>query len=403
MIRRRAILIRQAVRLATFIAAACVFALAASKEAWATQHLVNPGDDWTSLEKRARPGDEIILMPGRHHGVCFEALAGAAGRPITIRSADAAKLSEIVSDRECIRIKQPSNIVIKDLVMTGGSMWGISLGDWLDQHPEQEYGNVLIRNVKISKVGPRGQRHAIVATDLSNVQIDHCAFEGWGGSGIELVACRDCSIDACTFKGLADHSQSNGIRVRAGTARVQIQNCRFENAGEHGISMGGTSDLAEFQPTVPAGAPKGSIAEASAINVDHCIIVGSPCAIAFSHADECTARSNTIVRPRRTVVSVTADQSDPRLSPGRRNVFGMNLVMWEPGDLKRRFETGAKADLDSFVVEENLWWSTEAADALKRLGPVPGKSTSMQVTDVDPKLDAEYVPGSPEAKPYGAK
>jgi hypothetical protein len=385
--------------------------------AQAAQHLVKGGDDWEKLAARIRPGDEIILMPGRHLDADFDQLIGTSKKPIVIRAADEKNPPIIEAQREGIRIKKASFVTIRDLTIVGGTVSGITLGDGIEparmaakagngeefvpppqpgagDAAQEALGGVLIRNVTIAKVGPRGQRHAISVSGLEGVRIEECLIEGWGGSGVEIIACRDVSISRCQFRGLRDHGQMHGIRVRAGSERVHIERCRFENAGERVICLGGASDLEEFRT------PQSF--EAARVNVERCIILGGGCTVTYLHADDCVVRSNTIVGPKHCVMALLHEQKDPRFTAGNRNVFGINIAVWEPGTLRTLAEISPKADVSKFVLEENIWWSGETRDKIEKLGPLPGKHQMPQRLDLDPQLNAELKPGEPSLQGFGA-
>lgn len=393
------------------VVCACLAQALFCAPAQAVQHLITAGEDWQGLASRVRPGDEIILMPGRHRGASFDSLIGTTDHPITIRGADPKNPSTIDSQRDGIRIKRVANVVIRDLNINGGTISGITLASVAADRSMSNsdgskpasgaVGSVLLRNVGISRVGPRGQRHALLVTAVTDLHVENCRFEGWGGSAIEMISCHDVIITGCTFKGRDDHSQLNGIRARAGSDQIQIERCRFENAGERVISAGAVSDLKDFQPPPPTDAAPGTLVEAARVHIEHCIIVGGKYALVFDNANDCLARSNTIIRPRGCVLALISEQKDPRFSPGQRAIFGENLIVWQPDDLQRMIEVADKIDVSKFVLEQNLWWSTESLDRRKRLGPFPGINPMPQTLDVDPKLDANFVPAEPGARAYG--
>ncbi|MCI0364718.1 MAG: right-handed parallel beta-helix repeat-containing protein [Phycisphaerales bacterium] len=396
-------------------AGAIAAALAISPRAAAVQHLVNESQNWEQLASKVRAGDEIILMPGRHRKASFESLMGTAQKPIIIRGADPRKPTDIVAerDREAIRIKNCSHVVIRDVNIVGGTICGVTItGAPVNPKAVDENGNpetmgssITIRNVSISRVGPKGQRHGLIITGMSNVQIEDCRIEGWGGSGMELISCRDATILRCQFTGLIDHEQKNGgIRVRAGSDRIQIEGCRFINSGERAISIGGVSELSAFQPPLAANAPPGRATEAAHVRVEQCVIYGSESAIVFINADDSLARNNTIISPTRSVMALFNEHpNDPRFSPGLRNIFGLNISVWEPGTLKFLAETGPGADTTKFVMEQNVWWSgQDAAEVTRMMSQLPGESQAVQVMDVDPELDAKGKAWNRQVAGFGA-
>jgi parallel beta-helix repeat protein len=390
-------------------ALAIIATLVVTLPAHAVQHLVTPGDDWQRLDSRLRPGDEIVLMPGRHRCATFEAIVGTSKFPIIIRGADPQDPPLIEGTREGIRIKMAAHIVIKNIKITGGTICGISIknGTPLQQQQLLRTGksfsatNIRIENVEISKIGPRGLRHAIVAAGISALRILDSQITGWGGSAVELVACDDVTISRCNFASLPDYSQQFGVRIRGGTQRVQVEFCKFENAGERVISIGGASEPDEFTNSAAVD-PKSEPVEASNVRVEHCIINGGGCGIAFVHADDCVVRNNTIIRPKLTIMAMLTEQKDERFSTGKRNIFGMNIVTWQPGDFKQLTSISTKVNTELFVLEENVWWSGQTPEQLKKLGDFPGKQQAPQITDMDPKLNQEHKPTDPALKNFGA-
>ena len=130
---------------------------------------------------------------------------------------------------------------------------------------------------------------------------------------------------------------------------------------------------------------------------------GGTCPIVLAHCDDTLMRNNTFIRPRHAVLCSTAEPTDHRIAPTRRAIFGGNLLVWEPGDLRRLVTIALADDAESFVFEESLWWSTEPAAQRARLGTLPGARQTPQITDLDPKLDDELRPTEPKAAYFGAK
>lgn len=386
--------------------AACglAVAFACTSSAHAVQHLVRTSDDWQSLASRLRPGDQIILMPGEHRGASFEQLIGTREKPITIRGADPANPSTINADREGIRANVARHLVIKDLIIVGAKVNGIHLGGGELTELEtgrSEAGNIVIRNVAINRTGPRGQRHGMLLRNLNNVRIEDCRFDGWGGAAIEIITCEQMTIARCQFTGNEDYSQTHGIRIRACTESVDIEECRFEHAGETIVSMGASSKLEDVPPALLANASEGSLAEAARINVQRCLFIGGACPIAFINAVDCSVRNCTFIRPKKSVFSLTADQADPRFTPGRTGVFGRNLIVWELGDLQRLADVNAAHDWSKFALDANVWWSTETAEQRAALGDLPGRAILPQTFDVDPQLDGTFKSSRPELDGFG--
>lgn len=418
---RQASLVRLTTRAACLCAALWLFAAPAH----AAQYLINPGDDWAAKAVKCRPGDEIVLMPGRHRPASIDRLVGTAEAPIVIRGASTTKPSIIAAQLDGIRIKEASHIVIKDLQIIGGSASGIWIAAAQDEQPAdaaaapqpamsepltavQPRGNrardILISNVSISKVGPRGQRHGVYLCGFADARLNNLRIEGWGGSAIELIACEDVVINRPALRGVKDHSQFCGIRARAGCDRVTISEGVFENAGEIAICIGGKSDPEEFIPPIPADAPNASVTEAARVSIEQTRIIGSPCPIAFIHATDSLVRSSTIVRPTRNVFALLNQSPDVRMAVSTRNIFGNNLVMWEPGDVKRLVEVDEGVSPAALVLEPNVWWSGETEEQRRKLGPMPGSAAQQQeqIVNVNPRPDDKLRPTEESVQTFGA-
>jgi hypothetical protein len=375
------------------------------------QHLVAPGENWESLAAKVQPGDEIILMPGRHKPAIFEKLQGTRDAPITIRGLDRNRdnIPIISAARHGILITDPQHIIIENLHVTGASIAGIALRSLpaTSTEPTQNAdalntANVRLRNVTVTKVGPAGRRDAIEIVGQDHVSIERCEFEGWGGAAIAMIASRNVTIHDCTFKALADHTQTEGVLMRAGTSRIIITNCRFEMANGPSIVAGGKSEPTAFQPAVADDAKPGSVYEALHIQVMRCVFRNSQAPIVMQSADNVLARSCTFHRPKTCVIMFDHKHDDLRFAPAARFIFGDNLVVWEPGDLMMYTLAPPSVDLRNLMWEQNLWWSSESIEARQKLGEFQGGLVSEQIMDVDPRLDEKLQPQAPAAQMYGA-
>jgi hypothetical protein len=393
------------------ILTAATLALLFTAAAGATQHLVRPGENWQSLDARLKPGDEIILMPGLHRPATLGAAQGTAGQPIVIRGLDPNHPSTIQAEGYGIRLLRPGHVRIADLIITGATIHGIFLegdaegadgADEEDAEPRQPPGHATLTSITVRDTGPKGLRHAIHIRQMDSVRIENCRVEGWAGSAVEIVACNDVTIEDCRFAGKEEYSQTTGVRIRAGSDRVNINRSRFIDAGDQGVCLGGASDLEEFRPQPPADAKPASLYEASRVQVMRCTFQNGLCALAFIACERCTVRNCTILRPRQAVVSIRREQEDQRFGPTASCVFGSNLITWQAGDLTTLTHLAGGATTGGITLEDNLWWTAGFEEQKEQLGPFPGTEAFPQVTDVDPKLDDQLKPTAEEARLYGA-
>lgn len=380
--------------------------------AWAgMQHLVAPGESWDTLSAKVQPGDEIILMPGRHKPAVFEKLQGTKDAPITIRGLDPENPAVIGATRHGILITDPKYITIENLEITGASIAGIALRSLpkvnsaasSEGDSQLNAAHVRLRNVTITKIGPNGRRDALEILGQDQVSVEKCKFEGWGGAAIAILASSNIRIDDCRFKALADHSQIETILLRTGVNRVDITNCRFELGGAPAITAGGKSDPAAFQPAIADDAKAGSVFEARQIQIMHCLFLDAQAPIVMRSADAVLVRACTFVRPRACMVMIEHQHDDPRFAVSARLDFGDNIVVWNANDLLIRVAVGdERYDLRNITYDRNVWWSDETPEQRAKLGEFQGGLVSDQIVDVDPKLDDAFKPTNPDVQNFGA-
>jgi hypothetical protein len=300
--------------------------------------------------------------------------------------------------RHGVLLRRMQHVVVQDLIITGATLHGIEASGVRGEEgaPARQALSLTIRHVTVTHVGPIGRRNGVLLRDLDRVVIEQCTFEGWGGSAIELVACNDVTIEKCTFTGLEDYSQMNAVQARAGSERVNIENCVMIDAGVTAVAMGGQSAREEFRGPVAAN-PR---PEASRVRMTRNLIRGGHSAVAFINCDHCIARNNTIVRPQRWVYLIL-DHDFPHVSPSRRCTFASNLINWHPGDLQRFSHLRDGAAASGLTLDQNLWWSADLEKARSRLGELAGSSQFPQVMDLNPLLDDRFVPTEPQAMMFG--
>ncbi|MBT8487077.1 MAG: right-handed parallel beta-helix repeat-containing protein [Phycisphaerales bacterium] len=386
-----------------------MMALALSASVWpsapsvATHHLISPGERWETLAEKIKPGDELILMPGKHRAARFDTIVGEADAPVIVRSADPANPAVIHAERYGIEIGHARHVQIRDLSITGATINGVRLGSTASGDDEKTRSRIVhLANLKITKTGRKGQRHAVYVEHTDRLTIEGLVIESWAGSGIEIVGCTEVRIEGCTLRGDSDPTPAAGIRVRGGSDRVRIDKCELTDTGDQGIAIGGLTKLDAFDPPLDPAAEAGSLTEASRVHVSRCVIRNGLCAVSFVNAERSSVSNCTLLRPRRTVLSIRRDQTDPRFASVRNCTFGSNLIVWEPGDLASLGHIGPATDDATVYLEENLWWSSDLAEAAADLGAFPGEEQFAQLTELDPALDDTLKPTVASAELFGA-
>jgi len=381
-----------------------LLAAALAVNAGATQYMVSPNDDWSNFIPRLKPGDEVVLMPGRHIPVFVEGLVGTEQRPIIIRGFKNDFSSYIDAREHGLHLVRPQFVVIQDVRILGATGNGINVDDGgtdRDDNPDAEpwVANIRIRRVEVLRTGPSGNTDGIKLSGLRGARIEDCKIEGWGGSAIDLVGCRDITIERCTFRGLIDYAQASGVQAKGGSQNVRIADCEFHEAGQRAVNAGGSTDLRYFRPAVKDEAAPGSLSEALGIQIERCLFVGGDCAVAFVGSDRVTVQQCTIVRPTFWAFRILQETTDPRFGPSRRGTIGRNLIIWDGSSLKDLFNIGPDTDPASFIFEDNLWWAEGVEEQPELV--MPGQMAFPQVTGVDPRLNEKVQPQTPEAANYG--
>lgn len=378
--------------------------LALAMPVGATQHMVSPNDDWSKLASRLKPGDEVVLMPGRHIPVYFEGLAGTEQKPIIIRGFKNDFSSYIDAREHGLHLARPQFVIIQDVRILGATGNGINIDDGgtqRDDNPDSEpwVANIRIRRVEVLRTGPSGNTDGIKLSGLRGGRIEECTIEGWGGSAIDMVGCHDITIERCTFRGLIDYAQDSGVQAKGGSQNIRIADCEFHEAGQRAINAGGSTDLRYFRPAVADDAPLQSRSEALGIQIERCLFVGGDCAIAFVGSDRVTVQQCTIVRPRMWAFRILQETTDPRFGPAQRGTIGRNLIVWDGSTLKELFNIGPETDAASFIFEDNLWWA-EGVEAQPDL-ILPGQLAFPQITGLDPHLNEQFLAMESAALIYG--
>jgi len=323
--------------------------------------IVATGDPLVSLPTlkaavaAAKPGDRITLAHGIYDGTLWlERLRGTEGSPVIIAGADPANPPVIRGTTECIHIVAPAHIVIENFILERARGNGINIDDGGDlKNPAP---GVTLRNLRVRDIGPEGNCDGIKLSGLTGFRVENCTIERWGsgGSGIDMVGCRDGLVLNCTLTH-TDTGGSNGIQLKGGTRDVTVRSCRFEHAGRRALNIGGSTGLQFFRP-----APQGF--EARDITVEGCTIVGSEAAVAFVGVDGADVRFNTIYHPARWAIRILQETRAEGFVPCRAGRFTDNLIVVDRAAALAP-NIGDATDAPSFVFARNVWYCDTAPAA----------------------------------------
>lgn len=326
--------------------------------------------------QRLKAGDVLSIAPGEYRGdLTLTGLTGEPGRPIVIRGADRERPPVFRGGSQALHLVRPVHVVLRDLIASGQSGNGINCDDGGER--ERPAAGLVLERVAIDRTGPRGNHDALKLSGIVDFTVRECAFEGWGGSAIDMVGCHRGRIEGCTFKGLPDHEQSSGVQCKGGTSQVRVLGCTFRDAGSRALNLGGSTGLEWFRPA-DAGF------EAKDLHVEGCRFEGSDSPVAFVGVDGAVVRRCTFLRPRMWLVRILQESRGERFVPCRGGVFEENVVVLAPG-LRRLVNVGDGTEAGSFRFRRN-WWFVEGGGPDRRADELPVREEAGRWGQ-DPGLD----------------
>lgn len=352
--------------LATSVAAS----LAAPKEV-----LVSDDAALRQAIEKTSPGTTIRVAPGTYAGgLSSRNLAGTKAAPIVLKGADPEHPPVIRGGGSGLQLSDPAFVVLSDLVFEGATGNGLNIDD--GGTIDTPAHDVTIERVTVRDVGPDGNRDGIKLSGVEKFRVSDCKVERWGkgGSAVDLVGCRDGTIEGCLFRHEPSLSGASGVQMKGGTQDVAVRRSRFLHAGSRAVNAGGSTGLEWFRPSLSTW--KGPRFEAKDLLVEGCVFVGGQTAVAFVGVDGATVRFNTIVEPGRWAFRILQETREERFVPCRRGLVTDNLVVfqgasWAEGGVN----VGSGTEPDSFRFERNAWFCADDPAATKRLVrlPVPEK------------------------------
>ena len=348
--------------------------------------------------------DTILLAPGEYTGgIYIRDISGRAGAPITIQAADPNNPPVFSQGGgQAIHMADCSHITLAHIVVQGYPGNGINIDD--GGTFETPSHHIVLNNIIILNTGPKGNRDALKMSGVDEFIIKNCRFEGWGGSGIDMVGCHSGKITGCRFVGKEGYSQSNGVQLKGGTSNVIVEKCLFRNAGHRSINLGGSTGLRFFRPKVDDY-------EATDITVAGNRFIGSMSPIAWVTAKAGYVHHNTIIFPEKWILRILQETKDTKFKPCRGGIFENNLIIYD-SKVDVFVNVGPRTAPETFRFRNNAWHQVDAISR-KPVLPTPeengiynvkvsvdaqGLQQGMVQVD-DPKL-LDYV-GAQSYKPKG--
>ncbi len=298
------------------------------------------------------PGTTVLLNPGVYQGGLYLAsVTGTEDAPVVIQGADP-NVPPVFKGGggQAFHFADCSHFLLRNIRVEGFLGNGINIDDGGSY--ETPAHHITLDDVTIMGIGPDGNYDALKMSGVDHFRVRNCHFEGWGGSGIDMVGCHRGVVEDCTFVGREGFSQSNAVQLKGGTEDVLVQCCLFRNAGQRSINLGGSTGLQFFRPQVRDY-------EARNITIAGNRFEGSVSPIAWVTADGGHVHHNTMVLPDKWTLRILQETTDARFQPCHGGVFEDNLVFY--GSRVQVFvNVGSGTSPETFVFRRNAWCDVES-------------------------------------------
>lgn len=303
---------------------------------------------------RLGPGDTLRIAPGTYRGGLYvTGPRGLSDAPVTIEALDPTRPPLIQGGREGLHLVRPEHAVLRHLVVRGAEHNGINIDDGGD-HERPALG-LLLEHLIVEETGPTGNKDALKLSGVRDFTVRASRFSGWGGSAIDMVACSEGLIESCRFEGLEGYTSRHGVQAKGGSHGIVLRDCDFEDAGLRAVHIGGSTRDEVFRDA-------GADCEARDVTVEGCRFRGSQAPIAFVGADAGRVRYNTFYRPRRFLLRILQERTEPRFVRCRDGLFERNLIVFRRDELKRFVNVGDDTLPGTFAFRGNWWFAEDGHD-----------------------------------------
>jgi hypothetical protein len=335
------------VLLAAALLASC---LAAEGDADVRVSTVSSTAELVSALRVATPGTRIRVSPGDHEGFHVADVKGSEGRNIVLCAADPA-LPPVFHGE--VHLSDVAYIEIVGLVIAGAPANGLNIDDGGTFDTPSHH--VVLRDVRVHDCGARGNEDGIKLSGVDDFGLAGCTVERWGrgGSAVDMVGCHRGRIEGSSFRDRGTDTAATGVQMKGGTRDVVVRGCRFEDAGDRAVNIGGSTGLAWFRPR-----PEGF--EARDITVEGCTFLGSEAPIAFVGVDGACVRWCTFYRPRKWCLRILQETREPGFVPSRRGRFEDNLVVYRSTEVGTAVNVGPGTAPETFAFARTWWYCSDA-------------------------------------------
>lgn len=330
--------------------------------------------------RSVKAGQTILILPGTYEGSFYaENLRGTAEKRIVIAGFPGLQENPpLFKGANGWHISGAEYLELRDLKIEGARSNGLNLDDGgVFTRPSRR---IKLKNLQISNIGPQGNHDGIKLSGVDDFRIEGCQIANWGtgsGSGIDMVGCHKGVIVGNTFVHRSDprDTGASGVQAKGGCRDIQIQNNRFENAGQRSINIGGSTGLEFFRPPLNEAAqwPDG-FHEGQNITVEGNVFIGSLSPLAFVGVDGARVRFNTIYQPGRWAMRILQETDEAGFVPSRGGLFTDNIIVfraaqWAEGGVN----VGPKTAPETFEFARNFWFNEDNLARSRPTLPTPEK------------------------------
>lgn len=360
----------------------CAFLLGLTVVAAATSVEVGTDAELRNALAQLKAGTTLKIAPGFYRG----GLSVRGVERLVVEAADPQRPPEFVGGTNAWQFSRCDKLVVRHIVCRGQTGNGLNIDDGGDRN--NPVRGVRIAHVTVLETGPRGNFDAIKCSGLTDLAIEDCRIEGWGGQAIDFVGCRDAAIRRCRITGREGFSQTTGPQFKGGSENVTIEDCVLVHAGQRPIHAGGSTGTDFFRPP-------GATFEARGITIRRNVIVGGDCAAAFTGVDGALFEGNVIENPSHWIFRILQETRLDGFPPCRNVVVRGNVIVFRRKSLRTEINIGDATAPETFRFERNRWF---AADEPSRSRPtLPGTATG-EIHGQDPQLDPRtHLPQDPAA------
>jgi len=296
--------------------------------------------------QNAPSGTIISLAPGTYRGgIHLQNISGVKDKPIVVQAQNPKNPPLFTGGSQALHLADCSYITLRHIQVKGFPTNGINIDDGGSFATPAHH--IIVENVTIREIGPTGNHDALKMSGVDQFIVRRCRFEGWGGSGIDMVGCHHGVIEDCTFVGRKGFSQSNAVQIKGGSTDIRVQTSLFKNVGQRSINLGGSTGLQFFRPKV------GNY-EAKNITVAGNRFIGSMAPVAWVTADGGHVHHNTILLPDKWILRILQETRDPRFKPCHDGLFENNLIIFNT-NVSTFVNIGPNTNPQTFTFRRNAW------------------------------------------------